>query len=187
MATNNAVNTSLSGQTGTGSFVGSTSPTLVTPVLGAASATSINFGGSSLSTNTASTSWTPVFTCVTPGNLSVSYTTQVGLYAQVGSIIIATFNISCTPTFSTASGFFRVTGLPVTSNATTNAILVGSASLSGTYNLGTATWVVTSIAPGTSYLSLFANQSNTSSSQFAIGTFTSGSPIGITGSIVYMQ
>ena len=34
MATNNAVNTSLSGQTGTGTFVGSTSPTLVTPALG---------------------------------------------------------------------------------------------------------------------------------------------------------
>jgi hypothetical protein len=34
MATNNNVNTSLSGQTGTGSFVGSNSPTLVTPVLG---------------------------------------------------------------------------------------------------------------------------------------------------------
>ena len=34
MATNNAVNTSLSGQTGIGSFVGSTSPTLVTPALG---------------------------------------------------------------------------------------------------------------------------------------------------------
>lgn len=34
MATINAVNTSLSGQTGTGSFVGSTSATLVTPALG---------------------------------------------------------------------------------------------------------------------------------------------------------
>lgn len=34
MATNNAVNTSLSGQTGTGNFVGSTSPTFVTPALG---------------------------------------------------------------------------------------------------------------------------------------------------------
>jgi hypothetical protein len=43
MATNNAVNTSLSGQTGTGTFVGSTSPTLVTPTLGAASATSVTF------------------------------------------------------------------------------------------------------------------------------------------------
>lgn len=34
MTTNNAVNNSLSGQTGTGNFVGSTSPTLTTPNLG---------------------------------------------------------------------------------------------------------------------------------------------------------
>ena len=34
MATNNAVNTTLSGQSGTGSFAGTTSPTFVTPVLG---------------------------------------------------------------------------------------------------------------------------------------------------------
>lgn len=34
MATNNSVNTPLSGTTGTGNFVGSTSPTFVTPILG---------------------------------------------------------------------------------------------------------------------------------------------------------
>ena len=34
MATNNAVNSPLNGTTGTGNFVGSTSPTLVTPALG---------------------------------------------------------------------------------------------------------------------------------------------------------
>lgn len=33
MATNNAINTSLTGQTGTGSFVGSTSPTITTPLI----------------------------------------------------------------------------------------------------------------------------------------------------------
>lgn len=43
MTTNNAVNVNLSGQTGTGTFVGSTSPTLVTPTLGAATATSVAF------------------------------------------------------------------------------------------------------------------------------------------------
>jgi hypothetical protein len=47
MATNNAVNTSLSGQTGTGNFVGANTPTLITPVLGVATGTSINFGSSS--------------------------------------------------------------------------------------------------------------------------------------------
>lgn len=34
MATQNAVDTSLAGQTGTGNFVGATSPTLITPLLG---------------------------------------------------------------------------------------------------------------------------------------------------------
>lgn len=43
MATQNSVDTSLAGQTGTGSFVGSTSPTLVTPTIGAATATSLTF------------------------------------------------------------------------------------------------------------------------------------------------
>lgn len=42
MTTNNIVNTSLSGQTGTGSFVGSNSPALTTPNIGVATATSVN-------------------------------------------------------------------------------------------------------------------------------------------------
>lgn len=43
MATNNAVNVGLSGSTGSGNFVGSTSAVLVTPTLGAATATSVSF------------------------------------------------------------------------------------------------------------------------------------------------
>jgi hypothetical protein len=46
MATNNAVNTSLNGQTGTGNFVGSISPQLITPNIGAATATSVQFNPS---------------------------------------------------------------------------------------------------------------------------------------------
>jgi len=51
MTTNNAVNVTLSGQTGTGNFVGSTSPTLVTPTLGVATATSITAGNINIATN----------------------------------------------------------------------------------------------------------------------------------------
>lgn len=43
MTTINAVNNGLSGATGTGSFVGSNSPTLVTPTLGVATSTSLTF------------------------------------------------------------------------------------------------------------------------------------------------
>lgn len=45
MATNDAVNVGLSGVTGSGNFVGATSPTLVTPTLGVATATSLEFSG----------------------------------------------------------------------------------------------------------------------------------------------
>ncbi len=47
MATVNQVGVGLSGSTGTGTFVGSTSPTLITPTLGVATATSINFSTTS--------------------------------------------------------------------------------------------------------------------------------------------
>jgi len=47
MATNNILNTSLASSTGSVNFVGSSSPTLVTPVLGAASATSLAFSSTS--------------------------------------------------------------------------------------------------------------------------------------------
>lgn len=50
MSTQNSVNLTLSGATGSGTFVGATSPTLVTPVLGVATATSIN-GAAITSTN----------------------------------------------------------------------------------------------------------------------------------------
>lgn len=42
MATNNALNLPLAGSTGTGQFVGDTSPTLVTPNIGVATATTVN-------------------------------------------------------------------------------------------------------------------------------------------------
>ncbi len=43
MATNNQINVSLLGKTGTGNIAGTTSPTFVTPTVGAADATSIAF------------------------------------------------------------------------------------------------------------------------------------------------
>lgn len=43
MTTNNSVNTPLAGSTGTNNFVGANSPTFVTPVLGAATATTLAF------------------------------------------------------------------------------------------------------------------------------------------------
>ena len=45
MTTQNQINTTLSGQTGTAKFAGSTSPTFITPVLGVAAATTLQLNG----------------------------------------------------------------------------------------------------------------------------------------------
>jgi hypothetical protein len=50
MATNNSVNVPLSGNTGTGTFVGANTPTLITPNIGAATGTSLNLGSSTTMT-----------------------------------------------------------------------------------------------------------------------------------------
>ena len=58
-------------------------------------------------------SWTPVLTCATPGDLSVSYTTQFGRKKLIGNYGLAWWNI-VTSAFSyggTASGSVHITGL----------------------------------------------------------------------------
>jgi hypothetical protein len=95
MATINSVGNSLTGSTGSGAFVGATSPTLVTPTLGAALATSINFGGSSLSdyVNGSSFAATIAFGGASVG---ITYSANAVYYTRIGNIIFYTFNISLT-------------------------------------------------------------------------------------------
>ncbi len=60
MVARNILNTTLVGQTGTGLFVGSGSPTLVTPIVGAANATSFTFGTTTEVVGTATNDSAPV-------------------------------------------------------------------------------------------------------------------------------
>ena len=67
-----------------------------------------------------SDSWTPTITFNTPGDLSVSYTTQTGTYTKVGRQVIATIYIATsTFTHSTASGALVIGGFPHTISANT--------------------------------------------------------------------
>jgi len=58
--------------------------------------------------------WTPVFTCATPGNLVFTYASQVGTYTKVGRQVTVTCAITSGAGIShtTASGGVVITGLP---------------------------------------------------------------------------
>jgi hypothetical protein len=113
-AFNNITGYTAAGATGTTStnLVFSTSPTLVTPVLGVAAATSISFGNEALSTYDEGT-WTPTIEATTPG--TPTYSTQGGRYIKVGKIVNCSGRITLTGLASTGSaGNISIGGLPFT-------------------------------------------------------------------------
>ncbi len=132
----------LTDETGTGSAVFSTSPTLVTPVLGVASATSVNFGQDALNYYDEGT-WTPTVTYATVGDLSVSYAVQNATYTRVGNLVVIRCRVSFTPTFTTASGSLRIAGLPfaVSSSSGTTGCVSHNATTGFIYGAG-ATYLV---------------------------------------------
>jgi len=143
MATNNQINYPLAGQTGTGQFVGSTSPTLITPTLGAASATSLTLPGSStLSLYLGATTVTPTFTFATVGDLSVSYSIQTCRYWQIGAMVLVSLTLRFTPTYTTSSGTARFVAATPTGASSFNWVLpvreVSSIIYTGTQLVATA-------------------------------------------------
>jgi hypothetical protein len=99
MTTNNGINTSLSGQTGTGEFVGSTSPTFITPILGAASATSLTLSstsgviGTTTNNNAAAGSVGEFISSVIPLASAVSLTTTIAANVTSISLTAGDWNV----------------------------------------------------------------------------------------------
>lgn len=169
-------------ETGSGALVFANTPTLVTPVLGAATATSINFGGSSLSTYAANTSWTPVVTFATPGDLSVSYSTQTGSYSRIGNMITATFSLAFTPTFTTASGAISITGLP----ASAGSSAYGSCFLQAPTFPAGVTSICLQLVVSTSALKVIGSGSAIAATSFTATQFPTSVAAIIQGSISYL-
>jgi hypothetical protein len=173
MATKNAVGNSLTGSTGTGAFVGSTSPTLNTPTLGASLATSINFGQDSLSYFKNTTSFTPTITFATPGDLSVAYTIQDGKYLRIGDQVFVYAQIAFTPTYTTASGALRIGTLPFTVAAASPYLGVTWFATSVTYPAGRTQAACFAVNSAT-YISIIGFGSGTTQSIFTTSQFPTG-------------
>lgn len=103
--------------------------------------------------------WTPSITFATPGTLSVSYTTQLGRYLQVinssgvnfifiwGTVVCSSFSLG------TASGQFRISGLPFASSSSIgvqNGVVPINSSSNFVYQGGTT--LVGFTSAGSTYL-----------------------------------
>lgn len=148
MATNNAVNTSLSGQSGTGSFAGTTSPSFTTPVLGTpTSGTLTNCTGLPIS-----------------GTTGYGTGVATALAANVngsGSISLTTGPVFVTPTLGAATAtsitFSPTTGgiVGTTTNDNTTAGDVGEV-IESSVVLGSAVSLTTGTAKTVTSISLTA-------------------------------
>lgn len=146
--------TAIASQTGTGTkFVVDTSPTLVTPVLGAATATTIN--GAAID-NSAWTTYTPTLACQVG---TITTATPAGAYKVIGKSTFISVKIVIT-TLGTCSGFFTMT-LPNTPNR--------DGVLNGTENQSTGVSLKVALNSGSTTTGSISNYLNVATP--ATGTF----------------
>jgi hypothetical protein len=126
--------------------------------------------------------WTPMISFAAPGNLSVAYSVQTGRYTLQGDLVFLELKVAFTPTYTTASGAFVITGFPAT--------FANVEAESG--NLTIANGVMWTgqiqLRPG-SATQLNLEQFSSGGSAAFLGTVNmpSGSPYSVAGSILYRR
>lgn len=128
--------------------------------------------------------WTPVFTCLTPGDLSVGYASQIGRYVKIGKTVTLWFDVQLnTYTYTTATGSIRLTGIPFTAaNATTP--YVGSVAF-GNINKAGFTQIVPRIEANAVIIRFVASGMGSAIATVSATDATSGSAILLQGTITY--
>lgn len=139
--------------------------------------------------NGAFTTFVPTFTCASPGDLSVSYSLQVGAYRIVGNIVFYRWVVTSTPTYTTATGTVYITGAPIAANSQTYITCTGSGIFNGagiSWPVG-ASYIIPTIAAGESQWSMTAviPTGATGGTQIDISNIPSGQQAVINGTGFY--
>jgi len=129
--------------------------------------------------------WTPILTFATPGDLSVTYSTQAGFYTQIGNIVIASFAIKTSAfTWSTASGNLEITGLPFASASTASKIARGAVQWQGITKANYTNMVIQNVVSA-SYLVVVGSGSGQASANIQSTDVPSGGSPAFQGTIIY--
>lgn len=169
-----------SGTPSTGAFTTLSSTTLST---GTASATSISFGQDALNYYDEGT-WTPTLTFSTPGDLSVAYSAQNGIYTRIGRQVTVSGQVAGTLTYTTASGIFYIDGLPFGANAT-QRYFIGSGTKAG-FTAPNAGGIIVRTDPNNLPTGLYIEyQTTTSASPFTNTHATTGSSVTLIFTLTY--
>lgn len=155
---------------GSGAISLTTSPTFVTPVLGAATATSINFGGTSLA-NYVQASWTP--TLVSTGGGTATYSLQQGTYTRVGNRVM--FNAILILSALPSSGTLTIEPLPIAA-ASNSAAAIFATDLQAT----ATTQIMLTINASSTAMNLYNYVAGTAN-QLTVANCTSTSQFWISG------
>jgi hypothetical protein len=130
------------------------------------------------------TSWAPAITFATPGNLSVTYTNQIGQVTQFGPFTLISFDIITSGfTHTTASGSLSITGCPVLNRSTAQA--AGAMTWQG-ITKANYTQMNPVLAAGGSTISVIASGSGQTGATIAFGDMPTGGTVAFRGSILIL-
>lgn len=130
------------------------------------------------------TSFSPAITFATPGDLSVSYSQQVGNFVEVNNIVFFNIFLGFTPTFTTASGQLRITNLPETA---VNGEFTLPISLAQSFNFPANTTMLSAITiAGQSYATVVASGSGVAAANLTTTELTSSGNYFLTLSGFYL-
>jgi hypothetical protein len=130
--------------------------------------------------------WTPVLTFQTPGNLAVTYLSQVGRWARVGNMVTLWFRVHTSAfTHTTASGNLLITGCPFTTSNLQADRYVGLLSWMG-ITKANYTQIAHSMINNSSSIDFLGSGSGQTNSNIAFGDVPSGGTVHLRGPIQIM-
>lgn len=133
--------------------------------------------------------FTPTATFATPGDLSVAYSQQLGYGARMGKFVFVNIVLTFTPTHTTASGEFRIAGLPdVAVNATDRNAGLTVANLTNNWTWpASSTQLVGQVQTNTQYVRMLGHGDTIVSSLLSTAHVPSGTLKGVTLSGFYVM